>query len=53
MRILVAANIRQSLPTPSQTLWMEEVSDTDYMGNGIGMETRAEFLRTGVREQPR
>jgi hypothetical protein len=31
---------------------MEEVGDVDYMGNGIGVETRAEFLRTGVREQP-
>ncbi|MBM4183172.1 MAG: cupin domain-containing protein [Gemmatimonadetes bacterium] len=47
------AQFLQGSPTPSQTLWMEEVSETDYMGNGIGMETRAEFLRTGVREQPR
>jgi hypothetical protein len=31
---------------------MEEVSETDYVGNDIGMATRAEFLRTGVREQP-
>ncbi len=47
------AQFLQGSPTPSSTLWMEEVSETDYMGNGIGMETRAEFLRTGVREQPR
>ncbi|MEQ1855226.1 MAG: hypothetical protein ABL963_02085 [Longimicrobiales bacterium] len=47
------AQFLQGSPTPSTTLWMEEVSETDYMGNGIGMETRAEFLRTGVREQPR
>lgn len=47
------AHFLQASPTPSSTLWMEEVSETDYMGNGIGMETRAEFLRTGVREQPR
>jgi hypothetical protein len=46
------AQYLQVSPTPSSTLWMEEVSDTDYRGNGIGMETRAEFLRTGVREQP-
>ena len=36
---------------PTGTYWMEEVSDADYLGNGIGMATRAEFLRTGVREQ--
>ena len=47
------AQFLQVSPTPSSTLWMEEVSETDYMGNGIGMETRVEFLRTGVREQPR
>ncbi len=38
---------------PSGTYWMEEVSDADYRGNGIGMETRAAYLRTGVREQRR
>lgn len=48
-----AGQFLQGSPTPSQTLWMEEVSDTDYLGNGLGLETRAEFLRTGVREQPR
>lgn len=37
---------------PGGTFWMEEVSQTDYLGNDIGMTTRAEFLRTGVREQP-
>jgi hypothetical protein len=37
---------------PAGTYWMEEVSDTDYRGNDIGTATRAEFLRTGVREQP-
>jgi hypothetical protein len=46
------AQYLQVTPTPSRTLWMEEVSETDYLGNAIGMETRAEFLRTGVREQP-
>lgn len=48
-----AAQYLQGSPRPSTTLWMEEVSEADYLGNGIGMETRAEFLRTGVREQPR
>lgn len=37
---------------PTGTYWMEEVSATDYLGNDIGMATRADFLRTGVREQP-
>ncbi|HUP52099.1 MAG TPA: hypothetical protein VM198_06450 [Longimicrobiales bacterium] len=37
---------------PTGTYWMEEVSETDHLGNDIGMATRAEFLRTGVREQP-
>ena len=49
----IAGQFLQGSPTPSTTLWMEEVSDTDYIGNGIGMDTRAEFLRTGVREQSR
>jgi len=35
---------------PTGTLWMEEVGDPDFLGNEIGMTTRAEFLRTGVRE---
>ena len=37
---------------PAGVFWMEEVNDTDYLGNGNGLESRAEFLRTGVREQP-
>ena len=36
---------------PGGVFWMEEVSDADYLGNGIGMESRAEFLRTGVRSR--
>jgi hypothetical protein len=48
-----AGQFLQGSPTPSQTLWMEEVADADYLGNGLGLETRAEFLRTGVRERPR
>ena len=35
---------------PTGTLWMEEVGDPDYLGNEVGMTTRADFLRTGVRE---
>jgi cupin domain len=34
------------------TLWMEEVGRDDYLGNDIGITTRNEFLRTGVRKQP-
>jgi len=36
---------------PTGTFWMEEVTDTDYLGNGNGLESRAEFLRTGVRSR--
>ena len=48
-----ARHINQSMSIDggSGVFWMEEVSDADYVGNGIGMATRAEFLRTGVREQ--
>lgn len=34
------------------TLWMEEVSRDDYLGNDTGITSRNEFLRTGVRKQP-
>jgi hypothetical protein len=37
---------------PGETLWMEEVGRDDYLGNDIGITTRQEFLRTGVRKQP-
>lgn len=37
---------------PTGTYWMEEVGDPDYLGNEIGMTTRGDFLRTGVREWP-
>ena len=33
------------------TLWMEEVSQDDYLGNDVGINSRNEFLRTGVPEQ--
>jgi len=38
---------------PTGTLWMEEVEQADYLGNGLGMITREEYVRTGVRETPR
>ena len=47
-----AAQYLQASVQPTGTYWMEEVSETDYLGNDIGVATRAEFLRTGVREQP-
>jgi len=47
-----AAQYLQVSVQPTGTYWMEEVSETDYLGNDIGMATRSEFLRTGVREQP-
>ena len=34
------------------TLWLEEVGRDDYMGNDIGITSRNEFLRTGVRKKP-
>ena len=33
------------------TLWMEEVGKDDYLGNDIGITSRNEFLRTGVRKK--
>jgi len=33
------------------TLWMEEVGTDDYMGNDVGITSRNEFLRTGVRKK--
>jgi cupin domain len=33
------------------TLWMEEVGIADYMGNDIGITSRNEFVRTGVRKK--
>jgi hypothetical protein len=31
---------------------MEEVGRDDYMGNDVGITSRNEFLRTGVRKKP-
>jgi hypothetical protein len=33
------------------TLWMEEVGRDDYLGNDVGITSRNEFLRTGVRKK--
>jgi Cupin domain len=33
------------------TLWMEEVGVADYMGNDIGVTSRNEFIRTGIRKK--
>jgi hypothetical protein len=37
---------------PPQVYWMEEVGRDDYMGNDIGITSRNEFIRTGVRKKP-
>jgi len=36
---------------PTGTYWMEEVGDEDYLGNDIGINSRNEFLATGVKEK--
>lgn len=36
---------------PPQVYWMEEVGRDDYMGNDIGITSRNEFIRTGVRKK--
>ena len=36
---------------PTGTYWMEEVGDEDYLGNDIGINSRNEFLATGVQEK--
>jgi hypothetical protein len=33
------------------TLWMEEVGNDDYMGNDSGVNSRNEFLKSGVRKK--
>jgi hypothetical protein len=41
----------QSSLQPTGTHWMEEVSDDDFLGNDIGINSRNEFLATGVTEK--
>jgi hypothetical protein len=36
---------------PPQVYWMEEVGRDDYMGNDSGINSRNEFLRTGVMKK--
>ena len=36
---------------PPQVYWMEEVGRDDYMGNDIGITSRNEFIKTGVRKK--
>ena len=47
---IAAAQYLQVSLQPTGTLWMEEVSSDDYLGNDIGINSRNEFLETGVRE---
>jgi len=41
----------QSSLQPTRTHWMEEVSDDDFLGNDIRINSRNEFLTTGVGEK--
>lgn len=47
-----SAQFFQTSIAPTTTLWMEEVGRDDYLGNDIGITSRNEFLRTGVRKKP-
>jgi hypothetical protein len=47
-----AAQYLQVAFQPTGTLWMEEVRQDDYLGNDVGIDSRNEFLQTGMREQP-
>jgi hypothetical protein len=46
-----ARHINQSLSIDggSGVFWMEEVSEADYTGNGIGIMSRMRYLETGER----
>jgi hypothetical protein len=44
-----SAHFFQTAYANSQTLWMEEVSKDDYLGNDVGINSRNEFLKTGVK----
>ena len=46
-----SAHFFQTVTGTSTTLWMEEVSRDDYLGNDVGINSRNEFLRTGVRKK--
>jgi hypothetical protein len=46
-----SAHFFQTATVGSQTLWMEEVGRDDYLGNDTGINSRNEFLRTGVKKK--
>jgi hypothetical protein len=46
-----SAHFFQTAYARSQTLWMEEVGRDDYLGNDTGINSRNEFLRTGVKKK--
>jgi hypothetical protein len=46
-----SAHFFQTVTGTSTTLWMEEVGRDDYLGNDVGINSRNEFLRTGVRKK--
>ena len=45
------AHYFQTAYANSQTLWMEEVGQADYLGNDNGINSRNEFLKTGVKKK--
>lgn len=47
-----SAHFFQTITGAGRTLWMEEVGLDDYLGNDVGITSRNEFLRTGVRQKP-
>ena len=47
-----SAHYFQTVTGAGRTLWMEEVNLDDYLGNDMGITSRNEFLRTGVRNKP-
>lgn len=46
-----SAHFFQTITGPGRTLWMEEVGLDDYLGNDLGITSRNEFIRTGVRQK--
>jgi hypothetical protein len=47
----VSAHFFQTSIGNTTTLWMEEVGRDDYLGNDVGITSRNEFLKTGVRKK--
>jgi hypothetical protein len=46
-----SAHYFQTTTVDSKTLWMEEVGRDDYLGNDTGINSRNEFLKTGIRKK--